>query len=997
MPFSQFSLSSRLWMVLALAMLPLIGLTIYDYQRARQDALGNIEQDARLMLYPAQVEENAALRDVGHILRTMALADNLQKLDSEDCSALSRRMISTFEDYSNLGAARPNGEVFCSAVPFKNTVDVSERQWFQDALKSDGLTKGQFLIGKISGKPGIIFGYPMRDSSGSLRAVLFAASNIEWFDRLTSNYHLPQGWTSVLFTAEGIPLSRYPDPEQWRDKVLSEGSRAKFLAAIREHKNKVVMDGLDGVSRLFVLSPVKIANEQLIVAVAAPFEATLAPVEREFWTRMIWLLALVLASALLSRFYLYRLIERWVAELSQASADVARGDLSARISTRDVPREFSVLNARFNEMATALGVRETELTANNQAMQNLNEQLARQLAELEATQQHLLRLSTAVEQSPASIVITDINANIVFVNDAFTKASGFTAAEAVGRNPRILQSGETSRAVYESLWPTLTHGDVWRGEFLNKRKDGSRYLELATISPVRNSNGEITHYVAVKEDITERRSIDAELLRHRQHLEELVAQRTCELAVAKEEAEAASRAKSEFLANMSHEIRTPMNAIIGLNYLLLKSSLEPEQRQKMIKVSAAAEHLLRIINDILDLSKIEAGKLVLERQSFSPGDVMASVMTMIRDQALGKGLRIELDSGRLPKQAFGDATRLRQILLNFASNAVKFTQSGTISLSGELLSSDLEEMVCRFSVSDTGIGIKEADSARLFNAFEQLDGSTTRNFGGTGLGLAIARHLAKLMGGEVGVDSTPGVGSSFWITARLGLVNGETLIPSPALVTAAGSRKLKGRVLLAEDEPINREIGRELLMSIGLQVETTENGNAAVDRVKQEKFDLILMDVQMPELDGLEATRQIRQLPGGAALPIVAMTANAFAADRERCFAAGMNDFLAKPVNPDELYAVLGKFLPAEESAPLLPPALPEEPIVLSELIDELAVLAELLRTGDVEAVLSFNRLESSLKQICPVEVVELHDAISKFEFERAFPLINEIQTRIAE
>lgn len=372
-------------------------------------------------------------------------------------------------------------------------------------------------------------------------------------------------------------------------------------------------------------------------------------------------------------------------------------------------------------------------------------------------------------------------------------------------------------------------------------------------------------------------------------------------------------------------------------------------------------------------------------------------MTMIRDQALGKGLHIELEYGDLPGQVDGDATRLRQILLNFASNAVKFTHSGTVTLAGELLSRDLNEVVCRFSVSDTGIGIQPDDCARLFTAFEQLDGSMTRHFGGTGLGLAIARHLAKLMGGEVGVDSTPGVGSRFWITARFGAVNGAPAISSPPVGMAFGSGKLKGRVLLAEDDPINREIGQELLASIGLQVETAEDGNAAVDRVKQAKFDLILMDVQMPGLDGLDATRQIRQLPGGAMLPIVAMTANVFVADKARCFEAGMNDFLAKPVHPDELHAVLGKFLPAAEAASALPITSPEEPISKSELIEELAIFIELLSTGDVEAVQYFSRLENRLKQIFPAELARLHDAIGKFEFERALPLVDEIQSRLGE
>lgn len=1000
MPFSQFSLSSRLWLVLAFAMLPLIGLTINDYRAEKQKTLINIEREARLIVHGAQIEEESALRNVGYILKIMAKADNMKNLDPDECSALSRRLISTFEDFSNLGAALPNGQIFCSSRPFTKPVSVTDRAWFQDSLKGDKETTGQFLIGKISGLAGITFGFPLRDASGNLQAVLFAASNIAWFDRLTKNYQLPEGWTSLLFTEEGKVLSQYPNPEIWRDKTLSEESKARLLTALRDHKDSLIMDGLDGVERLFVLAPLKIANGTLSVAITVPVNATLTPVENEFWLRIGILAAIAFLSIFLSRLYLYKLIESWVSQLGQATADVAQGSLAARVSTRDVPRELGLLNYRFNEMASALQYRETQFNTDRQAIQALNEQLATRLAELEATQQNLERLSTAVEQSPASIVITDVGANIIFVNEAFTRASGYSAAEAIGQNPRILQSGETTRATYESLWPSLLAGKVWSGEFWNKRKDGSHYLELATISPVRNSNGKITHYVAVKQDITEQRNNEAELANHRQHLQQLVDLRTYELAVAKEEAESANRAKSEFLANMSHEIRTPMNAIIGLNYLLLQSPLQPEQRQKMLKVSAAAEHLLQIINDILDLSKIEAGKLLLERQPFCPAEIMETVATMIRNQATDKGLRLEIDPDGLPNQVFGDATRLRQVLLNFASNAVKFTEHGSIRIAGELLTHERDEIVCRFSVSDTGIGIRQADSARLFNAFEQLDGSTTRHFGGTGLGLAIARHLAQLMGGNVGVESTPSVGSHFWITARLGAVSAETLAALQTQAPEARSTKLMGRVLLAEDEPVNREIGEALLTGFGLQAETAENGIVAVDRFKQSIFDLILMDIQMPELNGLEATQQIRQLPGGAEIPIIALTANAFAADKALCFAAGMNDFLSKPVKPDALYALLSKYLPASNNhffAQASAPDSAEKAPNLAELIDEIAVLAELLSTGNMEAVHYFSRLKNTLQQVSPADFAQLRHAIDNFDFEAALSLLEVIQSRLAE
>ena len=646
-----------------------------------------------------------------------------------------------------------------------------------------------------------------------------------------------------------------------------------------------------------------------------------------------------------------------------------------------------------------LGGMTMDITQRKQAERELESQLndLRELNQKLATaEEGLRRLSTAVEQSPASIVITDLNARIVFVNEAFTQASGYTAEEAIGQNPNILQSGETAPETYRDMWPTLLSGKVWRGEFVNQRKDGSRYLELATISPVRDNNGQVTHYVAAKEDITERRQNEAELHAHRLHLEKLVDQRTSELAAAKEKADSANRAKSEFLANMSHEIRTPMNAIIGLNYLLRQSALQPDQLEKLIKVSAAAEHLLQIINDILDLSKIEAGKVLLESHAFSPAEVLQNIAAMIRDRAASKGLNLHIDTGNLPERAVGDITRLRQVLLNFAGNAIKFTESGSISISGELLATDGKKLTCCFSVSDTGIGIRREDTARLFNAFEQLDSSTTRRFGGTGLGLAIARHLAELMGGEVGVESSPGVGSRFWITARLGAAEDEM----EAAPENWQQGQLKGRVLIVEDERINRDIAAELLTSVGLEVVTAENGLLAVDRYKQSNFDLILMDVQMPELNGLDATRQIRALANGAAIPIIALTANAFNADRERCIDAGMTDFLAKPVYPDALYVLLAKYLPTTDSARRSTNRGNrdeiEEKATTHTLRQRIDALAELLGTGDIEATRLFNQLKTDLKRLCPAECEQLHQQIAIFNFDAATALLETIKRQMA-
>ena len=537
----------------------------------------------------------------------------------------------------------------------------------------------------------------------------------------------------------------------------------------------------------------------------------------------------------------------------------------------------------------------------------------RDITEHHLAEAELRKLSLAIEQSPHSIVISNTLGRIEYVNEAFVAHSGYSRFEAIGENPKVLQSGLTPDETYKSLWHTLAQGEIWRGEFTNRRKDGRIYEELAIISPVRQPNGEVTHYLAIKEDITEKKATQIELEQYRQELESLVEIRTAELNRAKEEAESANRAKSAFLANMSHEIRTPMNAIMGLTHIALRDSTSQSQRERLNKVADAAQHLLSIINDILDISKIEAGKLTLEETDFAVAPGLAKATHLIIDKANTKQLQLsqKIDPA-LPVTLRGDPLRIQQILVNFLSNAVKFTERGEIELSVTLLSTEGNTLLVRYAVRDSGIGLSDEMKTRLFKPFEQADTSTTRRYGGTGLGLAISRRLAEAMQGEIGVESTPGGGSTFWFTARLKVANNSHgAVP---VVTDQFIQFLPGtQVLLVEDNPINEEVASALLHDAGLSVDIAQNGQEAVDKALSQHYALVLMDMQMPVMDGVEATRQIRQLPGWEDIPIIAMTANVFADDRNNCIEAGMNGHVAKPVNPATLMEELAKWLPADK------------------------------------------------------------------------------------
>ena len=487
-------------------------------------------------------------------------------------------------------------------------------------------------------------------------------------------------------------------------------------------------------------------------------------------------------------------------------------------------------------------------------------------------------------------IVDEATHRITHVNPAYAQMHGYGEEELIDRSLDQMYPPAAGSAALEHLRRAHERGfDAFESAGL--RKDGRSFPCAVGITVYRDDQGSALFSAYTCEDLSERQRVERE----------------------KADAEAANRAKSDFLANMSHEIRTPLNAILGMARLIRRDGLTADQTRKLATLEEAGRHLLAIINAILDLSKIEAGKVRLEEAPIDLSALLRSIGAMVADRVQHKGLAFHIHDQTSAAALLGDLTRLQQALLNYVTNAIKFTEAGSVTVRVAPVEEGPDSVLLRFAVSDTGIGLSPEAIARLFHAFEQADNSTTRQYGGTGLGLVITKKIAKLMGGETGVESTVGVGSTFWFTARLNKRIGATAAVEPGAAESAEAflrRNFRDLpVLLVEDESINREILTLMLQDVGFIVDSAVNGVEAIQAAQQRRYALIMMDVQMPLLDGLEATRQIRRLPGYDAAPIIAVTANAFAEDRERCTAAGMNDFVPKPVSPDQLYQTVAHWL----------------------------------------------------------------------------------------
>ncbi|HEX5486364.1 MAG TPA: ATP-binding protein [Limnobacter sp.] len=650
-------------------------------------------------------------------------------------------------------------------------------------------------------------------------------------------------------------------------------------------------------------------------------------VAADIWKLLLAAILLGFSSILGGLLLIWVPLKQWLGTMERVRVlemDPSGADLVAELElVNEVPLEFRPLfdtlartsgslrhelKSRENAMASLKTLVETLLpmpynTADSQAAQLdslelISEKIRALVQEREADRKALDNQKFALDQH-AIVSICDARGRITYANDKFCERAGYSRSELIGEGYSKLKSGVHSDAFYADIWQTVLKGKVWQGEICNHSRTGEELWFASTIVPFASTSGVITQFIGICTDIS--------LMRRTKEA----------LRKARDAAEEASRLKSGFLANMSHEIRTPMNGIIGMTDLVLESEVTETQKNHLMTVKSSADALLTIINDILDLSKIEAGKMALELIPFDLHALVQDVITLMKPKADQKGLEclIRIDEG-VPNYVKGDPVRIRQILLNLVGNAIKFTPRGRVSVEVKPLpqaDERPEEIPLSFSVTDTGVGISVEHQSHIFEPFNQQDISTTRKYGGTGLGLSISKRLVDLMKGHFEVQSRQSEGSVFTFVLNLP----KCVSPLPAQQGVAGEKtpgSLNGqaiRVLLAEDNLVNQTLATALLTKLGCTVKVAENGALALVEFETNGADIVFMDMQMPVMDGLEATQEIRRLErvrGLPRTPIVAMTANAMQSDQRACMDAGMDDFIAKPVKKEQIREALERW-----------------------------------------------------------------------------------------
>ena len=688
-----------------------------------------------------------------------------------------------------------------------------------------------------------------------------------------------------------------------------------------------------------------------------------------------------------------------VKRLISGAVRVTKGNLNERVAVGSSD-EMGSLTIAFNDMMARLkdtiGQKDDAMQKLTELNKTYEERVIQRTSELKSSE---AKTRAILDNVGEGIITINERGFVESVNPVAMQIFGYREEEIRGIHSMLLLSDEYGK-VYEHVDKYYDYTDgifsprrgVDLSEYVGQRKDGSTFPIEMSVTSMEYDKSKLR--VCIVRDITERKQTENELKRHRDNLEELVQERTEELAIARDQATQASKLKSSFLANMSHEIRTPLTSIIGFAETSLETDQTIEERQQAIStIVRSGKHLLQIINDILDLSKIEADKLEVENIEISPFDILSEVQSLIAMQARNKGLSFAIENHfPLPAKILSDPVRLRQILLNLCSNAIKFTESGAIKISTQY---DANTRLLSFEVSDTGIGMTQEQLHKVFDAFSQADSSTTRKYGGTGLGLSLSRKLTMLLGGSLTGVSELGKGSKFTASVFSGLIAQSNFVNSEAEVTFTDYSEpkqhvhhhLTGKILLAEDTPENQKLIGLYIRKLGAQVTIANDGKEAVEIAGCENFDVILMDMQMPVMDGIEAVKILRE--NNNRTPIIALTANAMMQDRDRCLAAGCDDFLTKPIDRKKFEEVLSRYL--MEGAHEV---MPETPIESTIKDDEPAVM-ELIQQFLMRLKQDIDQLKSAANKASWQDVKKISHDIKGGGGGFGYPMLSEVAAKI--